>query len=64
MLHSLDMRRKPHPYQDSEVMEQVAHKRCADSVLECFQDPTRESPEESGLLSDPRVDFYLGRSLD
>lgn len=45
-------------------MEQLARKCCADSVLEGFQDLTGESPDQPGLLSDPRVGFYLGRSLD
>lgn len=65
MLHNMDMRKKKkHPNQDSEVMEQVAHKCCAVSVLEGFQDPIRENPEQPGLLFDPRAGFYLGRRFD
>lgn len=60
----LNTRKKPHLDQNSEVTEQVAHKRCVVSVLEGFQDATGESPEQSGLLPDPTVGFYLGRTLD
>ena len=53
MLYSLDLKKKSHPNQDSEVMEQVDHKRGADSVLQGFQDLTRENPEQSGQLFEP-----------
>lgn len=47
----MHVRKKIFQHEDSPVLKQVYQGGCAVSVLGGFQNPTRKSPEQAGVIS-------------